>query len=130
MQQCLFSAFASCNEDESNFSQMTPDSLHPIYLGVADADNCFHRIKIKEDIGQYFVVPGVFSARELGVVGQVYDGRVLSPDSLVRVRCADLPMGFGWSLYFAQRINDIVMSESDKLAHSTVINDDHKSVFV
>ena len=64
---------------------MKADSLYPIYLGVADVDNCFHRIKIKEDLGQYFVLPRVFSARELGVVGQVYDGRVLGPDSLVRV---------------------------------------------
>ena len=76
------------------------------------------------------MLPGVFSAQEVGVVGQVYDGRVLSTNSLVRVRCAAFPMGFGWSLYFAQRINETVMSESDKLAHSTLINDYHKSVFV
>ena len=37
-------------------------------------------------------------------------------------------MGFGWSLFFTQRINETVMSESDKLAHSTLISDDHKSV--
>ena len=80
----LFSAFDSRNEGESNFSQMTADSLYPIYLGAADVDNCFHRIKIKEDLGQYFAQPGVFSSRELGVVGQVYV-RVSSPDSLVRV---------------------------------------------
>ena len=38
-------------------------------------------------------------------------------------------MGVGWSLYFAQRIDETVMSESDKLAHSTLISDYHKSVF-
>ena len=125
----IFSAFESLNEGEGNFSEMTCDPLNLIYLGVADVDNCFHRIKIKENLGRYVVLSGAFNARELGVVGHVYDGRVLTPDSLVRVRCAALPMGFGWSLYFAQRINETVMSESDKLAHSALINDDHQSVF-
>ena len=60
----MFSAFESLNEGEGKFSEMTCDSLHPTYLGVADVDNCFHRIQIKENLGRYVVLPVVFNARE------------------------------------------------------------------
>ena len=109
---------------------MTGPSPNPVYLGAADVENCFHRIKITEGLGQYFVLPLDFTAKELGLVGQRCGERTLDPDSRVRLRCAALPMGFGWSLYFAQRINEAVMGESKQLSHSTLINDSSGTVFL
>ena len=43
-----------------------------VYLGMADVDNCFRRIRINESLGQYFTFPVVFSARELGIVGTLF----------------------------------------------------------
>ena len=100
----IFAGFESRNRGEHTFAEMT-GPCEPVYLGVADVDNCFHRIRISENLGCFFCLPGQFTAKELGIIGSVYQGRVLSADSIVRVRCAALPMGFGWSLYFAQRIN-------------------------
>ena len=42
--------------------------------------------------------------------------------------CASLPKGLGWSLYFAQRINEKRMSEAEGLTHSTLVNDMAKVV--
>ena len=46
----------------------------------------------------------------------------------VCVGCASLPMGFGWSLYFAQRINEQRMSESKTLADSLLIDADSRVI--
>ena len=97
---------------------------------MADVDNCFHRIRIDEDLGQYFCLPSFFTAQELNLVGQTMHGRVLEKGDRVRVCCASLPMGFGWSLYFAQKINERKMSESSHLSKSALVNADcHNVVF-
>ena len=38
-------------------------------------------------------------------------------------------MGFGWILYFAQRINETRMAESEKLSKSSLVNDSRTHVF-
>ena len=48
-----------------------------VYLGLADVDNCFRRIRISESLGQYFTFPVLFSARELGIVGTMFRGAPL-----------------------------------------------------
>ena len=50
-----------------------------VYLGLADADNCLHRIRISESLGQYFTFPVVFFAGELGIVGTFVRGAPLVP---------------------------------------------------
>ena len=100
----------------------------PMYLGMADVDNCFHRIRISESLRQFFVLPSDFSTRELGLVGTMYKGSVLTAASRVRLCCASLPMGFGWSMYFAQKINEARMQETTALAKSTLINDSSGAV--
>ena len=88
------------------------------YLGQADVDNSFRRIQIDEELGQMFTLPYTFTAKELAVAGQVFQGKTLEPTDRVRVCCAALPMGFGWSLYFAQRINAYRMSMARTLQYS------------
>ena len=70
-----------------------------VYLGMADVDSCFHRIRTSESLGQYSTFPCVFSARELGIVGTIVRGAPLVAESQINICCAALPMGFGCSLY-------------------------------
>ena len=100
----------------------------PVYLGMADVDSCVHRIRIDEDLGQYFCVPTFFTAKELGTEGMTRDGLSLQKGNAVRACCASLPTAFGWSFYFAQRINEQRMSESKALADSVLINADSRVI--
>ena len=95
-------------------------------MGMADMDNCFHRIRISESFGQFFCLPTMLSAKELGLVGQTQSGVVLQADSRVYVCCRSLPIGFGWSLYSAQRINEERMQQSELLKESKLVNDDNR----
>ena len=124
----ILAAIESASSDLRSFSDLTTEGDVPMYLGMADVDNCFDRIRISESLGQFFVWPGDFSTRELGLVGTIYKGSVLTAASRVRLCCASLPMGFGWSLYFAQKINQERMQESTALAQSTLINDSSGTV--
>ena len=67
--------------------------------------------------------PGVVSAREWGIVDTIVRGAALVAESQIYICCASLPMGFGWSLHFAQRINEKWMSEAERLSKSTLVND-------
>ena len=99
-----------------------------VYLVMAGVDNCFRCIRISESLGQYFTFPGLFSARELGIVGTIFRGAPLVAESQIHICWALLPMGFGWSLYFAQRINEKQMSEAESFSKSTLVNDIAKIV--
>ena len=55
-------------------------------------------------------------------------GFFLQMGDTVRVCCASLSMGFGWSLSFAQRINEHRMSKSKALADSVLINADSRVI--
>ena len=101
-----------------------------VYLGMADVDNCFHRIRISDILGRYFTFPGLFSARELGIVGTMFHGAPLVAESQIHICCASLPMGFVWSLYFAHRMNEKRMSEAESLSKSTLVNDIGKIVVI
>ena len=95
---------------------------------MADIDNCFRRILISESLGQYFTFLGCLSARELGLTCVVFCGILPTADSCIRIRCASLPMGFGWSLCFAQRINKQRVSEAKSLSKHTLVDDMAKVV--
>ena len=69
-----------------------------------------------------------FTAKELGIEGETFKGLSLQKGDTVLVCCASLPMGFGWGLYFAQRINKQRMSESKTLADSLLINADSRVI--
>ena len=107
---------------------MTPVTDIVAYLGMANVDNCFHRTRIRERLGQFFVLPRNFSVRELGLTRSIFAGRPLAADDRIRVCCAYLPMGLGWHLHFAQRINEQRMPEDTNVSTSTLINDEVKTV--
>ena len=69
-----------------------------------------------------------FTAKEFGIEGETFNGLSLQKGDAVRVCCSSLPTGFGWSLYFAQCINEQRMSESKTLADSLLIDADSRVI--
>ena len=62
-------------------------------------------------LAKYFCMPSL-SAKEAGIDGTWLDGRLLQPHDRVWPVPAGLPMGFAWSVFFAQR-------SGESKAHST-----------
>ena len=113
-----------CQESRSpntvghRFEEMTFVTEIVAYFGMAYVDDCFHRIRIRESLGRFFV-PGDFSARELGLTGSIFAGHPLVADARIRSCCASLPMCSGRGLYFGQMISEQQMSEANSLNTNT-----------
>ena len=75
-----------------------------LYVGTADVKDCFHRMRIPGWLSEFFALPPV-PAKTLGLQGSWLHGRLLDASSPVTPGWAVLPMGFSWSLYFAQVAN-------------------------
>ena len=69
-------------------------------MDVADA---FHRMKMPDHLCEYFGLPSV-TASELGL-RRLRGAELLPTDELVPL-ATSLPMGFSWSLFFAQDIDE------------------------
>ena len=91
-------------------------------LGVADVADCFHRMIMPTWMSAYFCVSSV-RARDVGLEGHSVDGVVLGQDNEVFPCARALPMGFSWSLWIAQRINEHRMSLCPCLENSELIAD-------
>ena len=91
-------------------------------LAVADVDNCFHRMVMPPWMSKYFSWQPA-KAEELHLVGKVVDGVTLKLGDHVWPCCRMLPMGFTWSLYFAQSIGEKFCRETPSLRTSTIMND-------
>ena len=70
-----------------------------VWGGIADVKDCFYRMKIPHELSRYFCLPPI-TRREAGLGDD---------DSLVWPGIAVLPMGFSWSLFLAQLINEDVV---------------------
>ena len=88
----ILSSIESNSKCNLTFNDLTSACDVPVYMGMADVDNCFHCIRISESLGQYFCLPTFFTAKELGMVGETLSGHTLTPDYRVRVCCHSLPM--------------------------------------
>ena len=65
-------------------------------------------------VGYHFCFMPI-EARRVGLTGQVLEGHRLCSNDLVFPMPGSLCMGFTWSLYFAQRINEVMMSRVGSL---------------
>ena len=74
-------------------------------LGIADIADAFCRFRLDRQFARYFGV-GQATASELGISGQLLDGCVLEPHSVVDILWGSLPVGFSWSLLFCQVIGE------------------------
>ena len=71
-----------------------------MFQATADISNYFYRLRIDRSLGGYFALPGI-CASELGFVH--FEGNMIRPSDRVYPYLTVLPMGFSWSVWFAQR---------------------------
>ena len=72
-------------------------------VATVDVADAFHRMKMPDHLCEYFGMPSV-TAGELGL--RSLGGEALDPDIEVVPLASALPMGFTWSLFFAQDIDE------------------------
>ena len=58
-----------------------------------------------DGLGDMFCLEDWFLAEEVGMVGHAVGGRVLQKGDKVYAACRSLPMGFAWSIFYAQVTN-------------------------
>ena len=73
-------------------------------------------------LSKYFCFMPI-EVRHVGLRGQELEGQVLRSNDLVYPMPGSLCMGFGWSLYFAQKISEQQMQVVPALRGSSLIND-------
>ena len=93
-----------------------------LFAGLSDVKDCFHRIKQPRWLAKHFCFMPI-EARHVGLTGHVLDGKRLRSGDLVYPMPGSLCMGFTWSLYFAQRINESIMCQVPSLVGSELIHD-------
>ena len=76
-----------------------------VYVGVADVDNCFHRLRAPKCLAEFFCLDDV-AGEDVGMVGTMLDGEAVLPGERLSPMWLSLAMGFSWSLYFAQMIGE------------------------
>eukprot|EP00959_Pyramimonas_sp_CCMP1952_P112824 2358564-Pyramimonas_sp.AAC.1 len=74
------------------------------------------------DLSKYFCYPGGV-AKEFGIVGQLVDGVPARADDYLWPCALALPMGWTWSLYFAQVANLGMVERVPAVASSQVATD-------
>ena len=94
-------------------------------LGVADVSDCFHRLRFGSepavrDLKKYFAYP-IVRAGDVGVTS--IDGTPVSADLMVFPRAESFPMGWSWSLFFAQSANAFQLSRSLRHLRPHVMSD-------
>ena len=73
-------------------------------MGISDIENAFHRMRMPVWLSEFFCLPFAYTAGELGVNAKMLNGKMLRNRDEAFVGGSNLPVGFAWSLYFAQRI--------------------------
>eukprot|EP00959_Pyramimonas_sp_CCMP1952_P127177 2660314-Pyramimonas_sp.AAC.1 len=87
---------------------------------MADVKDCFHRMRIDSALSQYFCLPPV-KAGAFGV--SEVEGTKVRASTAIYPCWQVLPMGFSWSLYFAQRANEEVSRRSSALLWEPSLSD-------
>ena len=99
-------------------------------LAIADVQNCFHYLKIGDAYGEFFCYPYKVTAKEMKLVGKVYNGRRLRPDDEFWLAATSLPMGHSWSLFFCQRGIELRAAASPGLENCTLMRDRGPSILL
>ena len=93
-----------------------------LFVGLSDLKDCFHRIKQPRWLSKHFCFLPI-EARHVGMTGCWLEGRRLESSDLIYPMPGSLCMGFTWSLFFAQRINEAMMGQVTALSNSSLIHD-------
>ena len=84
--------------------------------------DCFHRLRfpIESKLDEYFAYPEVW-ASELGL--SWWEGERVTEDTVLYPLAQSLPMGWAWSLYFAQEANTRQMELTKELSGAQLLQD-------
>ncbi|CAE6957111.1 CACNA1H, partial [Symbiodinium sp. CCMP2456] len=93
-----------------------------LHFGLSDVKDAFHRLRQPFWLAQYFCMRPL-EAHYLGLTGATVEGRVLRSQDKVYPIPGSLCMGFTWSLYFCQVINEAVAGTVPRLVSSECIRD-------
>ncbi len=91
-------------------------------VGLSDVKDCFHRLRQPMWLSEYFCLLPI-KASLLKLEGAYLGGRVLEADDDIYPCPGSLCMGFSWSLYFAQEINQGLMRMAPTLSDSHLAAD-------
>ena len=91
------------------------------YISTIDIEDCFHRLRLSDEMSDLFALPGGF-AKDFGITE--ISGVPVSGDEWVWPACACLPMGFSWSVYFAQQVALQKVSHVDGFSLEDSLQDD------
>ena len=78
---------------------------------------------IGDAYGEFFCYPYQVTAKEMGIVGHVVNGRRLAPGDNVWLAATSLPMGHSWLLCFCQRLIELRAAATPELAGCTLMRD-------
>ena len=98
-------------------------------VGLSDVKDCFHRMVQPRWMREYFALDPV-PADWLDLGGTYLEDHLLKKDDLIWPMPAPLCMGFSWSLYFAQKANQHLMSSIPYLASSRLFSDRSQPVVI
>ena len=93
-----------------------------LHVGLSDVKDCFHRLKQPRWLAEYFCFMPI-KAHWVGLTGKCLDGVTLGCNDIVYPMPGSLCMGFSWSLYFCQQINEHQCALTRSLGDSTLITD-------
>ena len=91
-------------------------------VGLSDVKDCFHRLKQPMWLSEYFRLLPI-KASLLKMEGTYLGGKLLEADDEIYPCPGSLCMGFSWSLYFAQEINQGLMKLAPSLSISHLAAD-------
>ena len=84
--------------------------------------NFFHCLRIGQCLAEWFCMEPV-RARDVSMCGREVSGQMVEDDQWIH-RCAGaLPIRSGWSLYFAQSVNERALHEVEGIQDVSVMND-------
>ena len=98
-------------------------------VGLSDVKDCFHRMVQPKWLREYFCLDPV-PAHWLGLGGTLLGDHRLRDDDLIFPIPAPLCVGFSWSLYYTQKVNQHLMSRIPTLACSRLFSDRSEPVVI
>eukprot|EP00434_Breviolum_minutum_P037676 symbB.v1.2.033418.t1/scaffold4147.1/size43859/1 len=94
-----------------------------LVFGLADVKDCFHRLRQPEWLSKYFCWDPIPASWVKGLIGTMVDGKKVDRGDMLYPMPSSLCMGFSWSLYFAQKANENLMSRVPVLKNSQIMSD-------
>ena len=96
-------------------------------VGLSDVKDCFHRLKQPMWLSEYFCLLPI-KASLLKMEGTYLGAKLLEAEDDIYPCPGSLCMGFSWSLYFAQEINQGLMKLAPSLSISHLAADRERTM--